>query len=204
MATKKKAAPKKAAKKSAPKKAAKKSAAKKSAPKKSNKSADDASLIREFFLDGIKDIYYAEKYLVKQMPKMLKAAGAQELRTAIEDHMEVTMEQVARLEEVFSLLEERPQGKKCEAILGLVEEGLSIISETKKGTATRDCGIIMAAQKIEHYEIASYGGLAQLAKTLGLEEVKNLLGQTLEEEKQTDELLTQVAESSININAAGE
>ena len=205
MATKKKAAPKKAAKKSAPKKAAKKSASKKSAPKKSNKrGGDDASLIKEFFLDGLKDIYYAEKYLVKNMPKMLKAAGAEELRTAIEDHMEVTMEQVARLEEVFGLLNEKPQGKKCEAILGLVEEGLSIISETKKGTATRDVGIIMAAQKIEHYEIASYGGLAQIAKTLGLEEVKTLLGQTLEEEKQTDELLTQVAESSININAADE
>ncbi len=209
MATKKKAAPKKAAKKLAKKGATKKSApkkaAKKSAPKKSGrKSADDSSMIKEFFIDGLKDIYWAEKHLVKNLPKMIKGATSSELKTAIEDHLAVTIEQVARLEQVFSLMEERPQAKKCDAMDGLVSEGNSIISETPKGTATRDVGIIMAAQKIEHYEIASYGGLAQLAMTLGLEEVKNLLGQTLEEEKQTDELLTQVAESSINISAAQE
>jgi ferritin-like metal-binding protein YciE len=209
MATKKKAAPKKAAKKTAkkgaPKKSAPKKAAKKSAPKKSGKKGgDDASMIKEFFIDGLKDIYWAETHLVKNMPKMMKAATAPELKTALEDHLEATIGQVARLEQVFGLIDEKPQAKKCDAMDGLIKEGNSIISETPKGTATRDVGIIMAAQKIEHYEIASYGGLAQLAKTLGMEEVKNLLGQTLEEEKQTDELLTQVAESSINISAVEE
>jgi ferritin-like metal-binding protein YciE len=211
MATKKKAAPKKGAsrnaapKKSAPKKSAKKSAPKKSAPKKSsNKSMDDSSALMELFVDGLKDIYWAENHLVKNLPKMLKAAGSPELKTAITDHIEVTREQASRLEKVFGLLEKKAQAKKCEAMEGLVKEGNSVIEETEKGTATRDVGIILAAQKIEHYEIATYGGLAQLAKTLGLEEVKNLLGQTLDEEKEADELLTQVAENNINVKASEE
>lgn len=205
MATKKKAAPKKGAKKSAPKKSAPKKAAKKSAPKKSsNKSMDDTSSLMELFVDGLKDVYWAESHLIKNLPKMLKAAGAQELKTAITDHIEVTKQQAARLEQVFGLLEKKAQAKKCDAMEGLVKEGISIIEETDKGTATRDVGIILASQKIEHYEIATYGGLAQLAKTLGLEEIKNLLGQTLEEEKQADELLTQVAENNINVQAAEE
>jgi ferritin-like metal-binding protein YciE len=211
MATKKKAAPKKGAsrnaapKKGAPKKSAKKSAPKKSAPKKSsNKSMDDSSALMELFVDGLKDIYWAENHLVKNLPKMLKAAGSPELKTAITDHIEVTREQASRLEKVFGLLEKKAQAKKCEAMEGLVKEGNSVIEETEKGTATRDVGIILAAQKIEHYEIATYGGLAQLAKTLGLEEVKNLLGQTLDEEKEADELLTQVAENNINVKASEE
>jgi ferritin-like metal-binding protein YciE len=211
MATKKKAAPKKGAsrnaapKKGAPKKAAKKSAPKKSAPKKSsNRSMDDSSALMELFVDGLKDVYWAENHLIKNLPKMLKAAGAPELKTAITDHIEVTRQQAGRLEKVFSLLEKKAQAKKCEAMEGLVKEGNSIIEETDKGTATRDVGIILAAQKIEHYEIATYGGLAQLAKTLGLEEVKNLLGQTLDEEKEADELLSQVAENNINVKASQE
>jgi|SRR5688572_1167972 ferritin-like metal-binding protein YciE len=211
MATKKKAAPKKGAsrnaapKKGAPKKAAKKSAPKKSAPKKSsNKSMDDSSALMELFVDGLKDVYWAESHLIKNLPKMLKAAGAPELKTAITDHIEVTRQQASRLEKVFGLLEKKAQAKKCDAMEGLVKEGNSIIEETEKGTATRDVGIILAAQKIEHYEIATYGGLAQLAKTLGLEEIKNLLGQTLDEEKQADELLTQVAENNINVKASQE
>ncbi|RYY19858.1 MAG: ferritin-like domain-containing protein, partial [Chitinophagaceae bacterium] len=118
--------------------------------------------------------------------------------------IEVTKQQARRLEQVFSLLEKKAQAKKCDAMEGLVKEGISIVEETEKGTATRDVGIILASQKIEHYEIATYGGLAQLAKTLGLSEVKNLLGQTLDEEKQADELLTQVAENNINVKAAEE
>jgi ferritin-like metal-binding protein YciE len=211
MATKKKAAPKKGAsrnaapKKGAPKKAAKKSAPKKSAPKKSsNKSMDDSSALMELFVDGLKDVYWAENHLIKNLPKMLKAAGAPELKTAITDHIEVTRQQAGRLEKVFSLLEKKAQAKKCEAMEGLVKEGNSIIEETDKGTATRDVGIILAAQKIEHYEIATYGGLAQLAKILDLEEVKNLLGQTLDEEKEADELLSQVAENNINVKASQE
>jgi ferritin-like metal-binding protein YciE len=210
MATKKKAAPKKGAsknsapKKTAPKKATKKSA-KKSAPKKSsNKSMDDTSALMELFVDGLKDIYWAENHLIKNLPKMLKAAGSPELKSAITDHIEVTQQQARRLEKVFGLLEQKAQAKKCDAMEGLVKEGNSIVEETEKGTATRDVGIILAAQKIEHYEIATYGGLAQLAKTLGLEEVKNLLGQTLDEEKEADELLTQVAENNINVKASQE
>lgn len=205
MATKKKAAPKKGAPKKAAKKGAPKKAAKKSAPKKSsNKSIDETTSLMELFYDGLKDVYWAESHLIKNLPKMLKAAGSEELKTAITDHIEVTREQAARLEEVFSLLDKKAQAKKCDAMEGLVKEGLSIVEETTKGTATRDVGIILASQKIEHYEIATYGGLAQLAKTLGLEEVKNLLGQTLEEEKQADELLTQIAENNINVQAAEE
>jgi ferritin-like metal-binding protein YciE len=210
MATKKKAAPKKGAsrnaapKKTAPKKATKKSA-KKSAPKKSsNKMMDDSSALMELFVDGLKDIYWAENHLIKNLPKMLKAAGSPELKAAITDHIEVTQQQARRLEKVFGLLEQKAQAKKCDAMEGLVKEGNSIVEETEKGTATRDVGIILAAQKIEHYEIATYGGLAQLAKTLGLDEVKNLLGQTLDEEKEADELLTKVAENNINVKASQE
>jgi ferritin-like metal-binding protein YciE len=201
MATKKKAAPKKAAKKSAPKKAAKKSAPKKQS---SNKSESDGPALMELFLDGIKDVYWAEKALVKVLPKMVKAAGSQELKTAIENHIDVTIEQVGRLEQVFEILGKKAQAVKCDAMEGLIKEGTGIIEETDKGTATRDVGIILASQKIEHYEIATYGGLAQLAKTLGLEEVKNLLGQTLDEEKEADMLLTEVAENNINVQAASE
>ena len=210
MATKKKAAPKKGAsknsapKKTAPKKATKKSA-KKSAPKKSsNKTMDDSSALMELFVDGLKDIYWAENHLIKNLPKMLKAAGSPELKSAITDHIEVTQQQARRLEKVFGLLEQKAQAKKCDAMEGLVKEGNSIVEETEKGTATRDVGIILAAQKIEHYEIATYGGLAQLAKTLVLEEVKSLLGQTLDEEKEADELLIQVAENNINVKASQE
>jgi len=204
MATKKKAAPKKGANKSAPKKSAPKKAAKKSAPKKSGQPVDDTSSLMELFVDGLKDVYWAESHLIKNLPKMLKAAGAEELKTAITNHIEVTKEQVARLEQVFGLLDKKAQAKKCDAMEGLVKEGIGIIEDTDKGTATRDVGIILASQKIEHYEIATYGGLAQLAKTLGLEEVKNLLGQTLAEEKEADEILTEVAENSINVQAAEE
>ena len=191
MATKKKAAPKKGAKKSAPKKS-------------SNKSMDESSALMELFVDGLKDVYWAENHLIKNLPKMLKAAGSPELKAAITDHIEVTKQQANRLEKVFGLLEKKAQAKKCDAMEGLVKEGNSIIEETDKGTATRDVGIILAAQKIEHYEIATYGGLAQLAKTLGLNEVKNLLGQTLDEEKEADELLSQVAENNINVKASQE
>jgi ferritin-like metal-binding protein YciE len=194
-------------KKSAPKKAAsKKSAPKKSSGSNSSQNGGGAQepALHELFLDGLKDVYWAETYLVKSLPKILKAATAPELKTAIEDHIEVTKEQVSRLEQVFSLLEKKAQGKKCEAMDGLVKEANSIISETDKGTATRDVGIILACQKVEHYEIATYGGLATLAKTLGLDEAKELLGQTLAEEKETDELLTQVAENNINYSAAQE
>lgn len=162
------------------------------------------SMLREFFVDELKDIYYAEKHIAKTLPKMKKAATSPELQQAFEDHKAMTLQQVARLEQVFELLGEKARGKKCEAIEGITKEGEGIIEETEKGTATRDVGLILAAQKVEHYEISTYGGLAQLAKTLGENEVADLLGQTLEEEKQTDVLLTGIAENSVNYQAAEE
>lgn len=158
----------------------------------------------ELFKDEIKDIYWAENYLVKTLPKMAKAATSKELATAITDHLELTHTHVSRLEQVFKLLGEKPEAKKCEAMNGIIKEGEGILDDTQKGTATRDVGIILASQKIEHYEIGTYGGLAQLAKTLGLTEVKNLLGQTLSEEKEADQMLTEIAESKINYEASEE
>jgi ferritin-like metal-binding protein YciE len=164
----------------------------------------DHPALLELFVDQLKDIYWAEKHLLKALPKMQKAATTQELQSAIETHTEQTQVHVERLEEVFELLEEKPQAKKCEAMAGLVEEGQTVIDETDKGTATRDVGIIISAQKVEHYEIAAYGGLATLAKTLGRDDVAEILAETLAEEKETDELLTEIAESNINISAATE
>ena len=217
----KKAAPKKAvAKKAAPKKTIAKKAvrktttpsrsampSKKSAPRRSampKQQSDDRSMLAELFLDSIKDIYWAEKNLVKTLPKMQKAATSQELKDAFEDHLAITQTQAERLEQVFEILGEKVQAKKCDAMAGLIEEGKGIIEETEKGTATRDVGLILAAQKIEHYEIATYGGLAQLAKTLGYTEIKDILGTTLDEEKEADETLSQIAEASINIEASQE
>lgn len=216
----KKAAPKKAeakkaaAKKAAPKKAAppaKKAAAKKAAaPKKAaakkgaSSPADQRSLLLKLFVDGIKDIYWAEKQLTKSLAKLAKAATSDQLRQSFEDHRMVTEQQVGRVEQVFQLLGVKAVAKKCEAMDGLTREADTIVAETQKGTMSRDAGLILAAQKVEHYEIASYGGLAQLASTLGMEEAKNLLGQTLQEEKDTDALLTQLAVSSINLDAEKE
>lgn len=177
---------------------------KKTAAKKNAGAGAGDSLLQELFLDSIKDIYYAEKALVKALPKLKKAASSEQLSAAIQDHIEVTKGQVMRLEEVFEALGEKPRAKKCEAIEGLIKEAQSIIEDTDEGTSTRDVGLILAAQKVEHYEIASYGGLRQLASTLGYTEVEALLQQTLDEEKETDLLLTQIAENDINYEAATE
>jgi ferritin-like metal-binding protein YciE len=135
---------------------------------------------------------------------MKKAATSEELKQAFESHLTMTKEQVARLEQVFELLGEKAKGKTCEAIEGIIKEGEDIISETDSKTATRDVGLIFAAQKVEHYEIATYGGLAQLAETLGLTRVAQLLHTTLEEEKQTDLTLTGIAENNVNYEASEE
>ena len=176
------------------------------APKSSYKPGIAAgdSMLKEFFTGELKDIYWAEKHIVTTLPKMKKAATSTELQQAFETHTEQSKTQVARLEQAFELLGEKAQAKKCEAMAGIIEEGKGIIEETEKGTATRDVGLILAAQKVEHYEISTYGGLVQLATTLGLTEVADLLKLTLEEEKQTDVLLTQIAENSVNYDAAGE
>ena len=158
----------------------------------------------EFFHGEIKDIYWAEKHLVKTLPKMKKAASTPELQQAFADHLEVTKEHVTRLEEVFELLGEKAVAKKCDAMEGITKEGESIIEDTEEGTATRDVGLILAGQKVEHYEISTYGGLAQLARTLNHEDVAEILEKTLSEEKEADKLLTSVAENSVNYEAAGE
>ena len=135
---------------------------------------------------------------------MTKAATSAELKNAFNEHLEVTKTHVQRLEEVFSLLGEKAVGKKCEAMEGITKEGESIIEDTEKGTSTRDVGLILAAQKVEHYEISTYGGLAQLAQTLGLNEVAGLLSETLSEEKDADQALTGIAENDINYEASQE
>lgn len=162
------------------------------------------SLLQELFLDSLKDIYYAEKAILKALPKMKRAATSEELAAAFEEHLEVTEGQVGRLEQVFESIDEKVRSKKCEAIEGLIKEAQSIIEDTDKGTSTRDVGLILAAQKVEHYEIATYGGLRQLAETLGYSEAVELLQQTLDEEKETDLKLTDIAENNINYEAAEE
>lgn len=183
-------------------KTAKKAATKRSASPMAQQ--EDQSMLQQLFLDELRDIYWAEKHLVKALPKMERAASSEELATAFADHLAVTQEQVAKLEQVFEMLGEKPRGKKCEGMEGLVKEGESVVQDTERGTSTRDAGLIISAQKVEHYEIAAYGGLAQLAKTLGKEDIAEILGEILEEEKEADELLTTIAENSINQSASQE
>jgi ferritin-like metal-binding protein YciE len=153
---------------------------------------------KSFFVDELKDIYWAEKHLTKALPKMQKAATSKELAKSFADHLVVTNKQVNRLEQIFTLLDQKAVAKKCEAMAGLVKEGAGIIEDTDKGTYMRDVGLVLAAQKIEHYEIATYGGLAQLARVMGNEKVAALLKETLIEEKNADDMLTELAESGIN------
>jgi ferritin-like metal-binding protein YciE len=178
-----------------------KSAARKDTGSRSKK---EDSKLREFFHDEIKDIYWAEKKLVQTLPKLAKAATSEELRDAFTNHLEETKEHVSRLEQVFELLGEKPQAKKCDAMEGITEEGASVIEDTEDGTSTRDVALVLAGQKAEHYEIATYGGLMQIAQTLGLDEIASLLESTLEEEKKADDTLTGLAENSINQQASGE
>ena len=174
--------------------------------KNSSKNAkqDESSLLEELFHDELKDIYWAEKHLTKVLPKMEKAATSKQLKTSFSSHLEETRGQIVRLEKAFELLGKIAQAKKCEAMAGITKEGEGIIEDTEKGTLTRDVGLIMAAQKVEHYEIATYGSLAQLAKTLGKNDIAELMVATLNEEKAADEMLTQIAENNINVEAAAE
>jgi ferritin-like metal-binding protein YciE len=191
---------------------AKKASAAKKTAKKTSKASRGASqsteeiqsALLELFVDELKDIYWAEKHLTKALPKLQKAATSEELQEAFETHLEQTIGQIERLEEVFELLEEPPRAKKCEAMEGLVKESQSVIEDTEKGTATRDVALIIAAQKVEHYEIAAYGSLVQLAKTLDKNDIADILAETLAEEKETDELLTGIAENDINYQATTE
>ena len=162
------------------------------------------SQLEEFFVEALKDIYWAEKQLTKALPKMQEAATTEELKDAFEDHLLQTQRHVKRLEKVFETLGKKAEGKKCEAIEGISREVESIIEETEEGSMTRDAALIMAAQKVEHYEIATYGGLVQLAITMQLHDVADLLDKTLIEEEDTDALLTEIAENEINLRAEHE
>lgn len=171
--------------------------------KKSDNEEKDSMLL-EFFHGEIKDIYWAEKHLVKAIPKMSKAATSPELKKAFNNHLEETKGHVERLEQVFEILGFKPQTKKCEAMDGITREGDSIVEETESGTSTRDVGLILAGQKVEHYEISTYGGLTQLARNLGHDDIAEILQMTLNEEKTADETLTAIAEENVNYNASQE
>jgi len=166
-----------------------------------NGNSTNDSKLREFFTDQLKDIYWAEKALVKTLPKMQDAATSDDLKNAFATHLDQTKQHVQRLEKVFDLFGVKPEAVKCLAMDGIVNEGEEIISKTDKNTAQRDVGLIFAGQKAEHYEIATYGGLVTLAKTLGLNNAADMLYQTLQEEEQTDKKLTKIAESGVNRKA---
>jgi ferritin-like metal-binding protein YciE len=161
---------------------------------------DAAKDLNDLFEDALKDIYWAEKALTKALPKMQKNATDEKLKKAIESHLIETEEHVSRLEECFSKLGKKAQAKKCDAMQGLLDEGKSIMEETEPG-AVRDAGIIAAAQKVEHYEIATYGTLAAYAKVLEQNDCLKILLQTLDEEKKCDQLLTKIADTTLNSKA---
>jgi ferritin-like metal-binding protein YciE len=157
--------------------------------------------LNELFLDTLKDIYYAEKQILKALPKMAKAANSDKLRAAFEKHHQETEEQVERLEEIFELLGKAARGKKCEAIDGIIDEGKDIM-EQYADTPALDAGLLAAAQAVEHYEISRYGTLKAWAAKLNNPQAVKLIDQTLAEEKKTDETLTKIAETAVNYEAA--
>jgi uncharacterized protein (TIGR02284 family) len=162
------------------------------------------SRLMEFFVNELKDLLWAERELVETLPDMADAATSEELKNAFEMHLSETETHVSRLEQIFGVLGLEPESRKCEAMAGIVDEGDEIIDATEEGTAQRDVGLIFAGQKAEHYEIASYGGMIALAKTLGYYEIAELLVLTLDEEKTADAKLTEIAEGQANYNASTE
>jgi ferritin-like metal-binding protein YciE len=157
--------------------------------------------LNDLFLDTLKDIYFAEKQILKALPKMAKAAHSSKLRAAFEKHHGETEGQVERLEQIFELIDKPARSKTCEAIQGILDEGKEIMDEYK-GCEALDAGMIAAAQAVEHYEISRYGTLKQWAQQLGMKEAVELLDQTLQEERKTDESLTTLAEAEVNLAAA--
>lgn len=157
--------------------------------------------LQDLFLEQLKDIHSTEKQLTKALPKLAKAASAPALRAAFQEHLEVTKEQVARLETIFQALGAKAGRKKCVAMEGLVQEGQELL-EQEAAPAVLDAALIAAAQRVEHYEIAAYGTARSFAQLLGLQDAARLLETTLREEEQTDALLTQLAEAEINPRAA--
>jgi ferritin-like metal-binding protein YciE len=155
--------------------------------------------LKELYIDELKDLYSAENQLVKALPKMAKGAASDELRKGFEEHLKQTRGHVHRLEQIFEALGESPKGKKCKGMEGLIEEGSGVLEEDYEGNIL-DAALIGAAQRVEHYEIAGYGTVRAMAESLGESEHVTLLTQTLDEEKETDEKLTELAEE---INSAG-
>src|SRR3954452_18210218 len=157
--------------------------------------AKEAKTLDDLFRDTLKDIYYAEKKILATLSKMAEAAQSEELRAAFEKHKAETEEQIGRLEQVFAAIDKKPQGKTCDAIVGITDEGAEIMKEYK-GSPALDAGLLAAAQTVEHYEISRYGTLIAWAEELGLEDAVSLLQETLEEEKTTDETLTDIAKTA--------
>ncbi len=159
--------------------------------------------LQDLYTEELQDLYSAETQLVKALPKVIEECSSDELRSAIEDHLDQTKEHVERLDQIFESLDESPKGKKCAAMEGLVKECQETISEDMP-EGLKDAAIIAACQRVEHYEIAVYGTVCTFAKLLGREDDLDLLGQTLDEEKEADETLTDIAENTINVEAAEE
>ena len=157
--------------------------------------------LNDLFLDTLKDVYYAEKQILRALPKMAKSAHSDQLRAAFEKHHGETEGQVERLERIFELVDKPARGKTCDGIQGILDEGKEIMEEYK-GSEALDAGMVAAAQAVEHYEISRYGTLKQWAQQLGMKDAVRLLDETLQEEKKTDETLTSLAEASVNLAAA--
>jgi ferritin-like metal-binding protein YciE len=157
----------------------------------------------KLFEDSLRDIYWAEKALVKALPRLAKNATSSELVEAIEKHLAETEQHVERAQQIFEVMGKEPRGKKCEGMQGLIDEADTLMKDAEEGVM-RDAAIISAAQKVEHYEISAYGTLRTFAQTLGLQDAVSILEKTLEEEKMTDTILTELAEANINLEAASE
>lgn len=165
-----------------------------STKKSTSKSSGSSEELKKIFEEELKDIYWAEKHLTKALPKMSKAASSEDLQSAFDEHLEQTEEQISRLEQVFEICGIKAQAKKCEAMSGLVEEAQELIDEHDEG-AVRDSGLIIAAQKVEHYEMAAYGSLRTLAQVMGYDDAAALLQETLDEEGETNKNLTALSET---------
>jgi ferritin-like metal-binding protein YciE len=162
--------------------------------------AKELKMLEELFHDTLKDIYFAEKKILEALPKMAKAAESEELVAAFEKHEDETEGQVQRLEQIFALLDKKPQGKTCDAIMGILAEGQEIMKEYK-GSPALDAGLLAAAQAVEHYEISRYGTLKTWAKELGFDEAADLLDETLVQEKSADAALSKIATTDVNHHA---
>jgi len=171
---------------------------------KQNGKSQSPSFLQKFFIAQLKDIHYAENELIKGLEELKNASSTEELEDAFEEHIKQTQRHIQRLEKVFRMIGKEPESETCEAMDGLLRECRDIINETEEGSLTRDAAFIIAAQKVEHYEIATYGGLVALARTMNLDRAADLLDKTLGEEADTDSILTDIAENYVNVEAEQE